>query len=218
MATDLFLKFGKTFPKGDIIFAEFEPGETFYLIQDGKVKVTKLVEGKEKILDVFGPGDIFGEMAIIERKPRSATVEAITDVKVLEFNKENFTFLLTSNPTWIEKLIRSFAKRIYEAKRRVKILLLKDPELRIMDTFCMLAECRNNVSKNYFDPITFKETFDSIANWAGIDLDQARKILKDFERMNRISFGNGEITVKNINEFYRVIESKIKVMQKMGEL
>ncbi len=218
MTTDLFLKFGKTYTKGDIVFAEYEPGETFYLIQEGKVKVTKLIEGKEKILDVFGSGDIFGEMAIIEKKARSATVEALTDLKVLEFNKENFTFLLTANPSWIEKLIRSFSKRIYEAKRRVKILLLKDPELRIMDTFCMLAECRNNVSKNYFEPITFKETFDSIANWAGIDVDQARKILKDFERMNRLTFGNGEITVKNINEFYRVIESKIKVMQKMGEL
>ncbi|MFN3411416.1 MAG: Crp/Fnr family transcriptional regulator [Exilispira sp.] len=218
MTTDLFLKYGKTYSKKDIIFAEYEPGETFYLIQEGKVKVTKLVEGKEKILDIFGPGDIFGEMAIIEKKPRSATVEALTDLKVLEFNKENFTFLLTANPAWIEKLIRSFAKRIYEAKRRVKILLLKDPELRIMDTFCMLAECRNNVSKNYFDPISFKENMESIANWAGLDLDQTRKILKDFERMNRISFGNDEITVKNINEFYRIIESKIKVMQKMGEL
>lgn len=218
MTTDLFLKYGKNYSKGDLIFAEYEPGETFYLIQEGKVKVTKLVEGKEKILDVFGPGDIFGEMAIIEKKPRSATVEALTDVKVLEFNKENFTFLLTANPAWIEKLIRSFAKRIYEAKRRVKILLLKDAELRIMDTFCMLAECRNNVSKNYFDPITFKETIESIANWAGLDIDQTRKILKDFERTNRITFGSGEITVKNINEFYRVIESKLKVMQKMGEL
>ncbi len=218
MSVDLFVKFGKTFSQGDIIFAEYEPGETFYLIQEGKVKVTKLVDGKEKILDIFGPGDIFGEMAIIEKKPRSATVEALTDLKVLEFNKDNFTFLLTANPSWIEKLIRSFAKRIYEAKRRVKILLLKDAELRIMDTFCMLAECKNNVSKNYFDPITFKETYESIANWAGLDLDQTRKILKDFERMNRITFGNGEITVKNINEFYRIIESKIKVMQKMGEL
>lgn len=218
MVIDLFSKFGKTYTKGDIVFAEYEPGDTFYLIQEGKVKVTKLIDGKEKILDVFGPGDIFGEMAIIERKPRSATVEALTDIKVLEFNKDNFTLLLTANPAWIEKLIRSFAKRIYEAKRRVKILLLKDPELRIMDTFCMLAECRNNVSKNYLDPITFKETIDSIANWAGLDLDQTKRILKDFERMNRISFGTGEITVKNINEFYRVIESKIKVMQKMGEL
>jgi len=218
MSSDIFSKYGKIFSKGDIIFAEYEPGDTFYLIQEGKVKVTKLVEGKEKMLDVFGPGDIFGEMAIIERKPRSATVEALTDLKVLEFNKDNFTFLLSANPSWCEKLIRSFAKRIYEAKRRVKILLLKDPELRVMDTFCMLAECRENVSKNYFDPITFNESPESIANWAGLDIEQTRRILRDFERMNRISFGTNEITVKNINEFYRVIESKIKVMQKMGEL
>jgi|YNPMSStandDraft_2_1061718.scaffolds.fasta_scaffold00029_50 CRP-like cAMP-binding protein len=213
MSTDLFSKFGKTFKKGEIIFGEFEPGDSFYVIQEGKVRVTKIIENKEKTLDVFGPGDIFGEMAIIENQPRSATVESITDVKVLEFNKENFKSLLQSNPIWGLKLLKSFSKRIYEAKRRVRLLLLDDPEARILDTFCMLAECKN-IGKNTFEPISLNETIESISQWAAFDINKTRDVLVSLNNQNKIILKQNEIIVKNINEFYRIVENKINIILK----
>lgn len=217
MSNDLFSKFGKIYKKGEIIFGEFEPGDSFYVIQEGQVKVTKIIENKEKTLDIFGPGDIFGEMAIIENQPRSATVEALTDVKVLVFNKENFKSLLQSNAIWGLKLFKSFSKRIYEAKRRVRLLLLNDPEIRILDTFCMLAECKN-IGKNTFEPITFNETVESIANWAALDINKTRDILINLSNQNKIILKQNEITVKNINEFYRIVENKINLMLREEEV
>ncbi|MCX8059159.1 MAG: Crp/Fnr family transcriptional regulator [Spirochaetes bacterium] len=211
MSIELFQKFGKIYKKGEIIFGEYEPGDSFFVIQEGKVKVTKIIENKEKTLDVFGPGDIFGEMAIIENQPRSATVEALTDVKVLVFNKENFKSLLQSNPIWGLKLFKSFSKRIYEAKRRVRLLLLNDPEIRILDTFCMLAECKN-IGKNTFEPITFNETIESISQWAALDINKTRDILMNLNSQNKIILKQNEIVVKNINEFYRIVENKINLM------
>lgn len=216
MSTDIFNKYGKNFKKGEIIFSEFEPGNSFYVIQEGKVRITKIIENKEKTLDIFGPGDIFGEMAIIEDRPRSATVEALTDVKVLEFNKENFETLLKSNPIWGVKLIKSFSKRIYEQKRRVKILLLKEPEIRIMDTFCMLAECKN-IGRDHFEPIKFDETINSIANWAALDAEATKKILINLEKNNKIILKKDSITVKNINEFYRIVDNKISMLKRLEE-
>ncbi len=216
MKNDLFEKFGKEYKRGEIIFSEFEPGNSFFVIKEGQVKVTKIVDNNEKTLDVFEPGDIFGEMAIIENRPRSATVEAITFVKLLEFKKENFTTLLQSNPVWGVKLIKSFAKRIYEAKRRVRILLLEEPEMRVMDTFCMLAECRG-IERNNFDPVEFLETEESIANWASIEDEDARIILNILEKNNKIFIKNNKIIVKNINEFYRTIDNKIHLIKRMED-
>ena len=92
MALDMaiFERFAKTFQKGDIIFCEYEPGDTFYLIQTGRVQIVKIMDDIEKIIDILQPGEIFGEMAILEEAPRSATPVAQDKVKALEFNRENF--------------------------------------------------------------------------------------------------------------------------------
>ena len=71
MDASMFNKFGVTFQPGDIIFCEYEPGNEFYLLQEGRVKVTKIVSDSEKTLDIFHPGDIFGEMAILKISPEA---------------------------------------------------------------------------------------------------------------------------------------------------
>ena len=98
MDTSMFERFGVTFGPDDIIFCEYEPGKDFYILQEGRVKVTKIVSDMEKTLDVFHPGDIFGEMAIIEDQPRSATAIAIDKVKILKLNKESFSMLIQGTP------------------------------------------------------------------------------------------------------------------------
>ncbi len=70
----LFEKFAKTYEKGEIIFCEYEPGNTFYLIQSGNVKIVKIFGGIEKTIDILKPGEFFGEMALLENAPRSASI------------------------------------------------------------------------------------------------------------------------------------------------
>jgi len=70
-----FGRFAKTFQAGEMIFSEFEPGDTFYLIQSGRVQLVKLVGDFEKTLDILQPSEMFGEMAILENSPRSATIK-----------------------------------------------------------------------------------------------------------------------------------------------
>ena len=77
-------------------------------------------------------------MAILEDAPRSATMIALDEVKVLEFNKANFNGLMQSKPELAIKLLRAFAKRIYDQKRRLMILTLNEPDIKIMDVFLML--------------------------------------------------------------------------------
>ncbi|MBT3275151.1 MAG: cyclic nucleotide-binding domain-containing protein, partial [Spirochaetales bacterium] len=95
MALDMsmFERFAVTFQSGDIIFCEYEPGDTFYLIQSGRVQIVKIMDDIEKTIDYLNPGEIFGEMAILDAAPRSASAIAADSVKALEFNRENFEVL-----------------------------------------------------------------------------------------------------------------------------
>ena len=133
-------KFGVDYAPNEIIFCEFEPGQDFYFINSGRVRIVKIINNREKTLDVLEPGDVFGEMAILEEEPRSASAIAMDAVKVLKFHRDNFDALLAGNPQLAYKLLIVFSKRIYDAKRRLMILLLGEPQLKVMDVMCMLAE------------------------------------------------------------------------------
>ena len=94
-----FTRFARTYHPGEIIFAEYEPGDSFYLIQAGKVKITKIVGDNEKTLDILQPPEMFGEMAVIEDRPRSATVTALKDTLVYFIPRDEMLVLLQRSPT-----------------------------------------------------------------------------------------------------------------------
>jgi len=204
-----FGRFARTFQPGEMIFAEFEPGDTFYLIQSGRVQLVKLIGDVEKTLDVLQPSEMFGEMAILENSPRSATAIAVDMVKVLEFNSQNFEILMLGNPQIALKLLRMFAKRIYDSKRRFMILKLDDPQAKIADVFLMLDESQTDIDKTS-ERREFRTTVDDVAHWAGITVGETRDILGHFVTQRRLEMYPDRIIVKNINDFSRFVNSRRK--------
>ncbi len=211
MAFDLsvFERFAVTFQKGDIIFCEYEPGDNFYLIQEGSVQIVKIMGNIEKIIDILYPGEIFGEMAILEEAPRSATAMANEKVKALEFNRQNFEVLMMGNPQIALKLLKLFTKRIYDQKRRFMILTLDDEQAKVADVFVMLSETHPPEDPESNERV-FKTTVDDIAHWAGMSVDKARTVINHFVTQRRVEVLPDKIVVKNINDFSRFVNSKRK--------
>jgi CRP-like cAMP-binding protein len=211
MAMDMaaFGRFARTFQAGEMIFSEFEPGGTFYLIQSGRVELVKIIGDIEKTLDILQPSEMFGEMALLENSPRSATAIALDTVKVLEFNQQNFEILMMGNPKIALTLLKMFTKRIYDSKRRYMILTLDDDQAKIADVFLMLDETQTNIDKTT-DRREFKTSVDDIAHWAGMSVTQARDIVNHFVTQRRVELFNDKIAVKNINDFSRFVASKRK--------
>lgn len=211
MGMDLaaFSRFARTFQKGEIIFSEFEPGDAFYLIQSGRVQLVKVIGDIEKTLDILQPSEMFGEMAILEDSPRSATAIALDAVKVLEFNRANFEVLMMGNPQIALKLLKLFTKRIYDQKRRFMILTLDDPQARIADVFLMLDETQPQADRES-EKREFRSSIDDVAHWAGMTGDQARDVLNHFTAQRRVELYADRIVVKNINDFQRFVNSRRK--------
>jgi len=202
-----FARFTRTFQQDEIIFSEFEPGDTFYLIQSGRVKIIKNTGDFERTLDILNPSDMFGEMAILENSPRSATAIAMDEVKVLELNAQNFEILVLGNPQIALKLLRIFSKRIFDQRRRFVTLTLHDPQVKIADVFLMLDETQSNIDKSG-KTREFKTTPEDIAHWAGMDIQQTRDILTNFVNQRRLEIFATHIIVKNINDFSRFVNSR----------
>ncbi|HUX37412.1 MAG TPA: Crp/Fnr family transcriptional regulator [Rectinemataceae bacterium] len=209
-----FTRFARTYRPGEIIFAEYEPGDSFYLIQAGRVKISKIVGDIEKTIDILQPPEIFGEMAILEGAPRSATAQAVDQVKVLEFNRANFEVLMMGNPQIALRLLKLFTKRIWDQKRRFMILTLDDPQARIADVFLMLAETQAAVTGPNADSDgekrEFKVTQEDVAHWAGMSAAEAQNVIGHFANQRRLEIFPDRIVVRNISDFQRFVNSKRK--------
>ncbi|MCL2833954.1 MAG: Crp/Fnr family transcriptional regulator [Treponema sp.] len=204
-----FGRFTRTFQPGEMIFSEFEPGDTFYFIQSGRVQLVKIIGDIERTLDILQPSEMFGEMAILENSPRSATAIALDTVNVLEFNSQNFEILMLGNPQIALKLLRMFTKRIYDSKRRFMILTLDDPQAKIADVFLMLDESQADIDKST-ESREFKTTVDDVAHWAGMTVSETREVISHFVTQRRMEMFQDRIIVKNINDFSRFVNSKRK--------
>ncbi len=202
-----FERFAKTYEPGEVIIAEYEPGDCFYLIQSGRVQLVKCVNGSKKNLDVLKPGEFFGEMAILDNSARSATCMAAGRVKCLEFNKENFELLITGNPQMALLLLKLFCKRIYDQKRRFRILVIKDLQARIADVFMLLDEM-NPVMNEAEKQRRFNVTIPDVAHWAGLNPEVTRDEINKFVERRKIEVYENYMIVNNINDMKRTVDTR----------
>src|SRR5438093_13751786 len=128
----LFQRFGKEFKRGVVLFREGEPGKEMYVVQAGKVNITKTVRETEKILATLGAGEFFGEMSILNNKPRSAGAVVAEDAKLLVIDPKTFEAMIRGNVEIAVRLIKKLSDRLQEADEQIENLLLKDPASRVV--------------------------------------------------------------------------------------
>lgn len=200
-----FERFKKTYENGQVIIAEYEPGDSFYMIESGNVQLVKCVNGQKKNLDILRPGEFFGEMAILDKSPRSATCMASGKVECLEFNKENFEVLITGNPQMALILLKLFCKRINDQKRRLKILVINNVSARLAAVFLMLDEMNppaNPTDKERKLPCSIAD----LAHWAGLSLDATKDEVNKFVERHKIDVYDSYIIVRSIQDMKRMYD------------
>lgn len=115
------------FSKGKLIIKEGDSGENAYIINQGQVAVTKITTyGTPITIATMGPGEIFGEMCLLDNQPRSANVIATTDVILSVVNKEDFLYYLEDTPTQVRIIINLLLKRLRETSDLVSSLKLEN--------------------------------------------------------------------------------------------
>lgn len=118
-----FAKFLTHFTKGHVLFHEGDEGEDMYIIQAGKVAIKKKVSHGETVLATLEKGDFFGEMAILERMPRSASAETVEESDLIVINGETFGDMIKANPEIAIRMLRKYSIRLRETNRQVEQVL-----------------------------------------------------------------------------------------------
>ena len=177
-------------PKNTILFMEGDQSGQLYIIESGLISVyTDGSDGKQLILNYLGPGDYFGELSLIDNKPRSASVMTIKDSQIYSVSRDAFNTFLKNNPDLYPVLMSELVEKIRHLTENVKDMALLDVYGRVAHTLERLSDESDTISLP-------KLTHQEIANMVGASREMVSRIMKELVVGGYIELGRNQIMIK----------------------
>ena len=168
------------FPRGHTIFTEGEPGDRLYIIVSGKVKITRRSpDGRENLLTIMGPPDMFGELSVFDPGPRTSSVITITDVRAVWMDRDALRAWIAERPQIAEQLLRVLARRLRRTNNDLADLILTDVPGRVAKQLLALGQ-RFGTPQEGGLRVTHDLTQVEIAQLVGASRETVNKALADF--------------------------------------
>jgi CRP/FNR family cyclic AMP-dependent transcriptional regulator len=181
----------RNFPKNALVMCEGDQSDSLYIVLSGKVKVfLSDEEGKEVTLNMQGEGEYFGELALLDEAPRSASVMTAEDTKLAIISKKSFDECMKNNPEIAMKVMRGLARRLRELTENVRSLALMDVYGRVARLLLELAEEEKGKKV-----ISQKLTQRDIASMVGASREMVSRILRDLSVGGYITIEHKIITI-----------------------
>jgi CRP/FNR family transcriptional regulator, cyclic AMP receptor protein len=180
----------KQYPKGSVILFEDDPGDSLFIVRDGRVKVVLVGEdGREVILGVLGVGEHFGELSLIDDQPRSAHVIAMEDSLLLVLRRDDFRRRVEANPAVAWALLSELSRRLRRADGKIGGLVLLDVPGRIARLLLDFAEEAGS------DTIEKPLTHQTIAQMIGASRETVSRAMREFQDAGWIGVERRRISV-----------------------
>ncbi len=210
----LYARFGRTFEAGEVLFQEGEPGETMFVLQSGSVRITKESRDGKKTLAVLGPGEFFGEMAILNAKPRNATATVTERTRALVIDKKTFEQMVVSNAEIAVRLIKKLAARLDSANELIEVLLHRDPRARVILGLSRRAELEGRPLEDGSLFVALTEA--QLAEDVGIPALEVREVLHRLRRLRILEDAPDGYRIHHIERLAEFLEF-LEMQQKYGE-
>ncbi|HEV2088071.1 MAG TPA: Crp/Fnr family transcriptional regulator [Cryptosporangiaceae bacterium] len=167
-------------PKGQTIFSEGDLGDSLYIVMSGKVKVgRRALDGRENMIAVMGPTDLFGELSLFDPGPRTASAQAVTDAKVARLRQSALRPWLTNRPEIAEQLLRVLARRLRRTNDALADLIFTDVPGRVAKNLLQMAKRFGSREGNALR-VTHDLTQEELAQLVGASRETVNKALADF--------------------------------------
>ncbi|HJT03520.1 MAG TPA: Crp/Fnr family transcriptional regulator [Pseudonocardiaceae bacterium] len=168
------------FPRAHVIFAEGELGDRLYIVLSGKVKIgRRSPDGRENLLAVFGPSDMFGELSIFDPGPRTSTATTVTEVQAVTMDRTALREWIAKRPEIAEQLLRVIARRLRRTNNMLADLIFTDVPGRVAKALLQLAHDFGTQEGGMLR-VTHDLTQEEIAQLVGASRETVNKALADF--------------------------------------
>ena len=166
--------------RGDVLFHEGEPGDRLFLVRDGKIKLGRRSnDGRENLLAVLGPGEMFGELSLFDPGPRTASASSVSDSVVYELRHESLVRWIADHPGVATQLLGALARRLRRTNETLADLVFSDVPGRV-------AKALLDLSTRFGEPnddgirVAHDLTQEELAQLVGASRETVNKALADF--------------------------------------
>ncbi len=212
--SNLLERFGRTLTAGEVLFKENEKGEHMFVIQSGKVRITKRVRGAERVLADLGAGEFFGEMAILNNKPRMATATVLEDAKLLVIDPKTFEAMIKANTEIAVRMIKKLAKRLDDADDQIETLLLRDTNSRVVHCLINIARAGGRQSEGGIQ--VGLNVMDIMAR-TGIDDHRIEGVIERMERSQLLQRHGSDVLIPSLAKLEEFLEF-LEMREKFGQV
>jgi len=213
-ADQLFARFGKECPEGTVLFREGDAGDHMYVVQSGSVRISKEVHGGTRTLAVLGPGEFFGEMAILNNKPRTATAEVVDKARMLLLDARTFEQMVVSNAEIAVRLVKKLSRRLDSALELVEILMHRDPKARVILGLSRAAEIEGRQRED--GSVLVPSTLAELAEHVGLDAQEVTGVLQRLSRLRMVDQAPDGFVVTDVLRLHEFLEF-LEMQEKFGD-
>jgi CRP-like cAMP-binding protein len=189
--------------RGETLFNEGDPGDRLYIVTQGKIKLGRTaVDGRENLLAVLGPGEMFGELSLFDPGPRTATATAITATTLSGLGHDDLEPLLLQRPEVASRLLAALARRLRRTNEAMADLVFSDVPGRVAKALLDLAK-RFGVETEDGLRVTHDLTQEELAQLVGASRETVNKALADFAARGFLRLEGRAVVILDVERLSR---------------
>ena len=183
------------FNNNETVFHEGDPSDKFYILADGNVKIMKhSLGGKDIILEIMSPGDVFGGVAVLDNKPYPASAQAMEPSSVLRISRQNLFQTMEEYPILKLEIVKYFSDKLRDAHEMLKNIATERVERRIASLLLKLSE-KVGVDDNGYRKIDFPLTRQEISEMVGTTVETCIRTISKFQKQGMVKSSGGRIMI-----------------------
>lgn len=185
--------------KGEVLFYEGEPGNDLFMILEGKIKLGHAsADGRESLMAVLGPGEMFGELSLFDPGPRTSTAKALTETHALRLSNEQLMPWIAGRPEVAASLLQALARRLRRTNEAMADLVFSDVPGRVAKALMELGEKFGTLTPNGL-LVTHDLTQEELAQLVGASRETVNKALADFSQRGWITLESRQVLILDVD-------------------
>jgi CRP/FNR family cyclic AMP-dependent transcriptional regulator len=198
----------KTYAADQAVVFEGEPSDSLYILMSGSAKVyVTSEEGQERILKMLGPGEIFGELAMLDGHPRSATVATLEPTEMASMSRRDFQDFVANHPAILWKVLEALCERVRKTSAEVIEMSSRDVPYRLLAALSQLAEKHGETAADGSCRINLKLDVGDLTAMVGSNRETVSRLLHQYQEEGLVRLEKkGQIFIPNLKGLARAVE------------
>lgn len=205
----LHTRFGRSVEAGEVIFREGEPGTEAFLLEEGRIRLIKRIRGSDRSWMVLKPGDLFGESALLagargsgeQPTARASTAIALQSSRMLALDHTTLQNLLENHPLVASRIVQQLARRLRDAEDQIEILMLTDPQSKVVSALLKLAE---RTAPGPAGIVSFGLSPMELSSRVGLDVETVKRAVQKLREGQYVRVAEERVEVPDLEALQRL--------------